>query len=62
MIHEAFNKSEIALRYYTLKRPYRIYTKQEAIKQLNQDTKVDRKLLRSVFEGVYKEQKEMLKH
>ncbi len=61
MIHDALNKSAIAERYYHIKHPERNYTRQEAVKRFNQDTKIDRQLLLQVVNDVFKEQKELLR-
>lgn len=60
MIHEAYTKSEIAVRYYNVKYPDRNYSKQEAIKQFSQDKSIDKKTLRSVIDTIYAEQKKLL--
>ncbi len=59
MIHTAYNKSEIAKRYYLAMG--RNYDNQAAIKQWSQDRKLNLKVLKEVFETIYTEQKQSLK-
>lgn len=61
MIHEAFTKSEIAFRYYQQKYPERNYTRKEAMKQFSQDRAIDRKIIRTVIDTIYSEQKQLLR-
>lgn len=61
MIHEAYNNTEIAFRYYIKKWPERAYSKDAARKQFAQDMNIDKKLLREVLNEVFSEQKNILK-
>lgn len=59
MIHTAFNKSAIALRYYMY---YGIQmTKQEAVKRFCQDKNIEKATLQLVISGIFAEQKKLLK-
>lgn len=60
MIHKAFNKSEIARRYYEKATGEKL-NNQEAVNRLRKLKNIDRKLLREVFNDVLNEQKQELK-
>ena len=55
MIHEAFNISEVAVRYYALAKPAKKYDKVAARKQFAQDSKIDRKILLRVMKSIHSE-------
>lgn len=59
MIHEAFTKSEIAKRYYSLRGIE--LAKEPARKRFILDKNIDKKLILIVINSIYKEQKKMLK-
>jgi hypothetical protein len=59
MIHEAYNKSEIARRYFELKGE--TLTRQEANNRWKMVRNPDAEILKKVFDKVYKEQKTQLK-
>lgn len=61
MIHEAYTKTEIALRYYNITHPERNYTRHYAVKQWNQDKNIDLKVLKSVIRDIFQEQIKLLK-
>jgi hypothetical protein len=61
MIHTALSKSEIALRYYKKVAPEKIYTKEQARKQFQQDRTIDKKLVMKIVDEIRSEQKQMLK-
>lgn len=60
MIHPAYNKSEIARRYYEKATGEKL-TNQEAINRLRKLRNVDKVLLRKVFDDVNSEAKKELK-
>lgn len=59
MIHPAFYKSEIARRYYEKKGE--TLTAQQATNRWRMTRNFDKKLLRQVFDEIYREQREALK-
>lgn len=59
MINEAYNKSEIARRYFKLKGEE--LTRQEANNRWKMVRNPDKDILKKVFSEVYKEQKSKLK-
>jgi hypothetical protein len=59
MIHEAYNKSEIARRYFKLKGE--TLTRQEANNRWKMVRSPDKEILKKVFSEIHKEQKSKLK-
>lgn len=59
MIHEAFIKAEIAKRYY--KKRGIVLDNEPARKRFLLDKNIEKSVLKTVFEEVYKEQKALLK-
>jgi hypothetical protein len=54
------DKTFLAFRYYQEKHPERNYDKDQARRQLAQDSNIDERLLLRVLKQIFKEQKEML--
>jgi len=61
MIHEAFNKAEIAFIYYKKAHPKRKYNRDQARKQFIQDTNLNVKILEAIFNRIISQQQELLK-
>jgi len=61
MIHEAFTKAEIAIRYYSIVVPGRTFTNEQARKRFLLDKNVDLKIIRQIIDVIYSEQKRLLK-
>jgi len=61
MIHPAIKKTQVALRYYKIVYPERNYDDHNAVRQFNQDKKINNVIVLRVITEIFKEQKEILK-
>lgn len=61
MIHPALTITEVSVRYYKITHPQREYDRHNAVRQWKQDKSIDKKVLRSVIDQIFKEQKDLLR-